>query len=40
VRGRHAPLLGHLGEQHPDQVWPSLARMRTQDIGTVAAEAL
>ncbi len=34
-----AMLLGHLGQQHPDQVGPYLARMRTEDIATVAAEA-
>ncbi len=32
-------LLYHLGQQHPDQVGPYLDRMRTEDIGTVAAEA-
>jgi len=31
--------LGHLSQQHPDQVRPYLARMRTEDIATVAAEA-
>jgi hypothetical protein len=33
-------LLNHLSQQHPDQVGPYLDRMhRTEDIGTVAAEA-
>ena len=39
MRGRHDLLLTSLGEQHPDPVRPSLARRRTQDIGTIAAEA-
>jgi len=34
-----ALLLGHLSQQHPDQVGPYLARMATEDIATVAAEA-
>ena len=34
-----ALLLGHLGQQHPDQVGPSLERMRTECIATVAVEA-
>jgi hypothetical protein len=34
-----AMLLGHLSQQHPDQVGPYLERMRTEDIATVAAEA-
>jgi hypothetical protein len=29
----------HLGDRHPEQVRPSLTRMRTEDIATVAAEA-
>jgi hypothetical protein len=33
-----AMLLAHLSQQHPDQVGPYLERMRTEDIGTVAAE--
>ena len=32
-------LLHHLSDRHPDQVGPYLARMRTEDIATVAAEA-
>ena len=32
-------LLGHLSELHPDRVGPYLERMRTEDIGTVAAQA-
>jgi L-lactate utilization protein LutC len=31
-------LLYHLGQQHPDQVGPHMARMRTECIATVAAE--
>jgi hypothetical protein len=38
-RPNGAMLLAHLGQQHPDQVGPYLARMRTEDIDTVAAEA-
>ena len=38
-RPNGALLLGHLGQQHPDQGRPYLNRMRTEDIGTVAAEA-
>jgi hypothetical protein len=34
-----AMLLGHLSQQHPDRVGPYLERMRTEDIGEVAAEA-
>ena len=34
-----AMLLNHLSAMHPDQVWPYLARMATEDIATVAAEA-
>jgi len=32
-------LLGHLLQNHPDQLGTYLARMRTEDIRTVAAEA-
>jgi hypothetical protein len=32
-------LLHHLGTMHPAEVGPYLARMRTEDITTVAAEA-
>jgi hypothetical protein len=32
-------LLYHLGQHHPDQVGPYLARLATEDIATVAAEA-
>jgi hypothetical protein len=38
-RPNTALLLGHLSQQHPDQVGPYLDRMRTEDIATVAAEA-
>ena len=38
-RPEGAMLLHHLGDRHPDQVGPYLARMRTEDIATVAAEA-
>jgi hypothetical protein len=34
-----AMLLGHLSQTHPQEVKPYLERMRTEDIGTVAAEA-
>ena len=34
-----AMLLYHLSQQHMDQITPYLERMRTEDIGTVAAEA-
>jgi hypothetical protein len=34
-----AILLHHLSQQHPEQVGLYLKRMRTEDIGTVAAEA-
>jgi len=32
-------LLNHLSTMHPTEVGPYLARMRTEDIATVAAEA-
>jgi hypothetical protein len=32
-------LLHHLSAMHPAEVGPYLARMRTEDIATVAAEA-
>jgi hypothetical protein len=32
-------LLGHLGTMHPLEVGSYLARMRTEDMVTVAAEA-
>jgi hypothetical protein len=32
-------LLYHQSQQHPDWVRPYLEPMRTEDIGTVAAEA-
>jgi hypothetical protein len=32
-------LLHHLGTMHPAEVGPYLARMRTEDIATVAVEA-
>jgi hypothetical protein len=38
-RPNGAMLLGHLGQDHPDQMGPYLERMRTEDIATVAAEA-
>jgi hypothetical protein len=38
-RPNGAMLLYHLSEQHSDQVGAYLERMRTEDIGTVAAEA-
>jgi hypothetical protein len=38
-RPNGAMLLYHLSQQHSDQVGPYLERMRTEDIGTVAAEA-
>jgi hypothetical protein len=38
-RPHGAMLRHHLGDRHPDQVRPYLDRMRTEDIGTVAAEA-
>ena len=34
-----AMLLGHLSQHHPDELAPYLARMWTEDIATVAAEA-
>jgi hypothetical protein len=34
-----AMLLGHLSQDHNDQLGPYLKRMRTEDIATVAAEA-
>jgi hypothetical protein len=34
-----AMLLYHLSQQHMDQITPYLERMRTEDIGMVAAEA-
>ena len=34
-----AMLLYHLGQHHPDQVWPYLARMETECITTVVVEA-
>jgi hypothetical protein len=34
-----AMLLGHLGTMHPLEVGSYLARMRTEDMVTVAAEA-
>jgi hypothetical protein len=37
-RPNGAMLLGHLGQDHPDQMGPYLERMRTEDIATVAAE--
>ena len=33
-------LLYHLGQQHPDQVGPSLERIRTEYIATVVTEAV
>jgi hypothetical protein len=33
-------LLYHLGQHHPDQVEPSLVRMATEDIATVAARRM
>ncbi|HEX9868035.1 MAG TPA: hypothetical protein VGC99_05465 [Candidatus Tectomicrobia bacterium] len=38
-RPNGAMLLGHLSQSHPEQVGPYLARMETEDIGTVAAPA-
>jgi len=39
-RPEGAMLLGHLSQQHPDQVGGYLDRMRgSEDIGTVAAQA-
>ncbi len=38
-RPNGAILLGHLSQQHPDRVGPYLEQMRTEDIGTVAAQA-
>ena len=38
-RPNGAMLLGHLSQQHPDRAGSYLERMRTEDIGTVAAEA-
>jgi hypothetical protein len=38
-RPNGAMLLNHLAAMHPDQVGPSLRRMATEDIATVAAEA-
>jgi hypothetical protein len=32
-------LLHHLGDMHPTEIGPYPARMRTEDIATVAAEA-
>ena len=37
-RPNGALLLGHLAQHHPDEVRPYLERMRTEDIGAVAAE--
>lgn len=34
-----AMLLGHLSQQHPTEVGPFLAQMRTEDITSVAAQA-
>jgi hypothetical protein len=31
--------LSRLSQDHPDQVGPYIERIRTEDIGTVAAEA-
>ena len=31
--------LSHLSHDHPDRVGPYIERIRTEDIGTVAAEA-
>ena len=39
VRPNGAVLLHHLGQDHPDQVEPSLARMYTKASAPVAAEA-
>jgi hypothetical protein len=36
---RATMLLHHLSASYPDEVGPYLARMRTEDIATVAAEA-
>jgi hypothetical protein len=38
-RPNGAMLLLHLSAMHPAEAWPYLARMRTEDIATVAAEA-
>jgi hypothetical protein len=38
-RPNGAMLLHHLGDRHPAEVRPSLMRMATEDIATVAAEA-
>jgi hypothetical protein len=38
-RPNGAMLLYHLSQLHPDEIGPYLDRMRTEDIGTVAAEA-
>jgi hypothetical protein len=38
-RPNRSMLLYHLSQQHHDRVGPYLERMRTEDIGTVAAEA-
>jgi hypothetical protein len=38
-RPKGAMLLYHLIQQHPKEVTPYLERMRTEDIGMVAAEA-
>ena len=38
-RPNGAMLLGHLSTMHPAEIGPYLERMRTEDIGTVAAEA-
>jgi hypothetical protein len=34
-----AMLLYHLSQQHSDEIGPYLERMRTEDMGTVAAQA-
>jgi hypothetical protein len=38
-RPEGAMLLYHLGQHHPEEVEPSLARLATECISTVAAEA-
>ena len=38
-RPNGAMRLHHLSDLHPTEIGPSLARMRTEDIATVAAEA-
>ena len=38
-RPNGAMLLYHLGAMHPTEVRPYMERMRTEDIGTAAAEA-